>query len=125
MPFLNDRVYDNGLSSLDLEVDQLHLCSDEPTTYAEAIALSLASKNGVSIGAPQSRIPSGRRVLLAAVTAESPGTVHTSGTVTHYALVDSANERLLAANALTTVRTVIAGNTFTTGVLEIGIPGPV
>jgi len=123
MPYLDNRVYDNGLTVLDTEANAVHICSAEPTTYTAATStLTLGNATGVSIGAPADRAGGGREVVVAAT---ADGNVTATGTATHYALVDTVNSRLLAASALTTSQVVTNGNTFTLASFTIGIPDPV
>lgn len=126
MPMLGDRVYDNGLTVLDTEATHMHICSAEPTTFAQATTtLSLGSKALAAgdIGAPAAGVPNGRQVTLAQQTG---GNVTATGTASHYALVDTVNSRLLAAQALTATQAVTSGNTWsTTASLTIRIPAAV
>ena len=122
MAFLNDRVFDEGLSVLDLEANEVHVTSAEATDYTEATSTySLGSSSSLSIGAPSDRVGGGRKV---SVTAIDDGTISGTGTVTHYALVDTVNSRLLATAALTASQSVTSGNTFTLATFDIGIPDP-
>lgn len=122
MATLNDRVFDEGLSVLDLEANAIHVTSQEATTYAEATSTySLGNSTSLSIGAPQDRSGGGREVVVAAIT---DGAVTGTGTVTHYAIVDTANSRLLATSTLTASQAVTDGNTFTLSSVAIGIPDP-
>jgi hypothetical protein len=122
MAFLNDRVLDNGLAVLDTEANRLDICSQEPTTYAEATSTyTLGNKTSLSIGSPAARTPSGRKVAVASI---SDGSVTGTGTVTHYAIVDTAGTRLLAAGSLSSSQAVTSGNTFSLTSFDIGIPGP-
>ena len=122
MAFLNDRVFDNGLTVLDTEANKILITSAEPATYTEANATyALGNSTSLSIGAPQDRTGGGREVVVAAVT---DGTVTATGTATHYAIVDTVNSRLLAAGALTSSQVVTSGNTFTLTSVTIGIPDP-
>ena len=122
MAFLNDRVFDNGLTVLDTEANAVHVTSAEATNYTEATSTySLGSSSSLSIGAPGDRVGGGRKV---SVTAISDGSITGTGTVTHYALVDTANSRLLATAALTASQSVTSGNTFTLATFDIGIPDP-
>ena len=122
MASLNDRVFDNGLSILDTEANAVHVTSQEATTYAEAITTyTLGSSTSLSIAAPADRSGGGRKVT---VTAISDGTITGTGTVTHYALVDTTNTRLLATAALTASQSVTNGNTFTLATFDVGIPDP-
>ena len=53
MPYLDNRVYDNGLTVLDTEANAVHICSAEPATYSAATTtLTLGNSTSVSIGAP-------------------------------------------------------------------------
>lgn len=122
MATLNDRVFDNGLTVLDTEANRLDICSQQPTTYAEATSTyTLGNKTSLSIGAPADRSGGGREVTVAAIT---DGSVTATGTATHYAIVDTANSRLLAAGSLSSSQAVTSGNTFTLNSFAIGIPDP-
>ena len=123
MAYLNDRVFDNGLTVLDTEANALFICSAAPTTYAQATSTyALGSATGISVGAPAaSSSPAGRKVTVGAI---SDGDVDANGTATHYAVVDTANSRLLAANQLQTSQVVTAGNTFALGAFDIVLPYP-
>jgi hypothetical protein len=120
MPFINDRVFDNGLTVLDTEANRLDICSSEPATFTAATTTaSLGNKTSLSVGAPADRTPNGRRVTVAAIT---DGTVTATGTATHWAITDTVNSRLLATGALSASQSVTNGNTFTLGAFDIGIP---
>lgn len=122
MAFLNDRVFDEGLSVLDLEANVVHVTSAEATDYTEATSTyTLGLSTSLAIGAPADRTGGGRKV---SVTAVSDGDITGTGTVTHYALVDTVNSRLLATAALTASQSVTNGNTFTLATFDIGIPDP-
>lgn len=122
MAYINDRVFDNGLTVLDTEANRLDICSQEPVTYSEATTdatYSLGYKTSLSIGAPADRTPSGRKVTVAAIT---DGTVTETATATHWAISDTGNSRLLATGSLSASQGVTDGNTFTLTEFDIGIP---
>jgi len=122
MAFLNDRVFDNGLAVLDTEANAVYINSQEATTYAQATSTyALGNSTSISISAPSDRSGGGRKVTLSAVSA---GSVTGTGTVTHYALVDTTNNRLLATSTLSSSQAVTSGNTFSLSSLDIGIPNP-
>jgi hypothetical protein len=122
MAFLNDRVFDNGLTVLDTEANKILITSAEATTYTEANSTyALGNSTSLSIGAPADRSGGGRQVTVAAIT---DGSVTTTGTATHYAIVDTVNSRLLASGALSASQAVTSGNTFTLTSTTIGIPDP-
>jgi hypothetical protein len=120
MAFLNDRVFDSGLSILDTEANAVHVTTQEATIYTEAVTTyTKGNSTTLSIGAPADRTGGGRKVAVAAI---SDGSITGTGTVTHYALVDTNNSRLLATAALTASQSVTTGNTFTLATFDIGIP---
>lgn len=122
MAFLNDRVFDNGLTVLDTEANEIHVTSVEAADYTEATSTyTLGNSASLSIAAPSDRTGGGRKVTVAAI---SDGSITGTGTVTHYAIVDTANSRLLATAALTASQSVTSGNTFTLASFDIGIPDP-
>ena len=123
MPFLNDRVFDNGLTVLDTEANKILITSQEATTYTEANATyALGNSTSLSSSAPSDRTGGGRKVTVSAIT---DGTVTSNGTATHYAIVDTVNSRLLATSSLTASQVVTSGNTFSLSSFDIGIPDPV
>ena len=120
--YLNDRVFDNGLTVLDTEADNLYINSTQATTYTEAITTyALGVKATPSVSAPADRSGGGREVTVSAIT---DGSVTATGTAGFYALVDSSNTRLLAAGPLSATQSVTSGNTFTLTSFKIGIPDP-
>jgi hypothetical protein len=122
MATLNNRVFDNGLTTLDTEANKVLVTSQEASTYAEANSTyALGNSTSLSIGAPADRSGGGRKVAVASIT---DGSVTATGTATHYALVDTNNSRLLATGALTASQAVTSGNTFTLATFDIGIPDP-
>lgn len=122
MATLNDRVFDQGLSVLDLEANAIHVTSQEATAYNDATSTySLGNSTSLSIGAPANRTGGGREVTVAQIT---DGSITGTGTATHYAIVDTVNSRVLATGALTASQSVTTGNTFTLASFKIGIPDP-
>ena len=122
MATLGDRVFDNGLSVLDTEANKILVTSQEATTFANAnTTYALGNSTSLSIAAPSVRTGGGRKVTVAAI---SDGSITGTGTATHYAIVDTANSRLLATAALTASQSVTSGNTFTLATFDIGIPDP-
>lgn len=123
MAFLNDRVFDNGLTVLDTEANKITITSQEATTYTEGNATyALGDSTSLSIAAPSDRTGGGRKVTVAAI---SDGSVTGTGTATHYAILDTVNSRLLATGSLTAPQAVTTGNSFTLSSFDIGIPDPV
>jgi len=122
MASLGNRVLDAGLNTLDTEANRIDICSQEPTTYTAATSTyTLGNSTSLSIGAPADRSGGGREVTVAAV---SDGSVTSTGTATHYAIVDTTNSRLLVTGSLGSSQSVTSGNTFTTASFTVGIPDP-
>ena len=123
MATLHNNVFDNGLSQLSSNVENLYICSQEPTTFTEASSTyKLGTKSSPSIASPSDRSGGGREVVVAAI---SDGSVGTSGTATHYALTDDSTSTLLATGSLSGGgQTVTSGNTFSLTEFAIGIPDP-
>jgi len=117
------RVLDLGLNVLDTEADKIFICSAEPTTYSEATSTyALGNKSwsaGGAFGSPAAGSPNGRKVASTAIT---DGSVTGTNTATHWAVVDSANSRLLAVGSLSSSQAVTSGNVFTLGSFDIKLP---
>ena len=69
MAFINDLVFDNGLSYAQTNGIRMDICSSEPTTYTQATSTnSLGNKTGLTTGAPADNSPDGRKVTVPAIT---------------------------------------------------------
>lgn len=122
MPTLHNDVFDSGLNIIDTDTETLYICSQEPTTFAEASSTyALGNKSAPAIAAPSDRGGGGREVVISAIT---DGSVTATGTATHYALTDNSASKLLATGALSSSQAVTNGNTFTLTQFAIGIPDP-
>ncbi|MBQ59093.1 MAG: hypothetical protein CMA66_00930 [Euryarchaeota archaeon] len=122
MATLNDRVLDSGLTTLDTEANRIDVCSQEPTTYAEATSTyTLGNSTSLSGAAPSDRSGGGREVVFAAIT---DGSITGTGTATHYSISDTNNSRLLVTGSLSASQSVTNGNSFTGASFATGIPDP-
>ena len=122
MATIADRVFDNGLTVLDTEANKIVVTSQEATTYTEANATyALGNSTSLSIGAPSDRSGGGREVNAAAIT---DGSITGKGTVSHYAIIDTTNSRLLVTGSLSASQSVTSGNTFSLASFTVGIPDP-
>lgn len=112
MPYMPDAAYDAGLNYIQDNVETLHICSTEPTTYAEATSTySLGSKSSPTVAEPSDKTGGGRECVVSAIT---DGTVSADGTAAYYALVkDSATSELLLVGEITPSQGVTNGNPFT------------
>ena len=87
MASVSNDVRDNGLQVLPANVDAIYVCSQEPSTYAEATSTySLGVKTGPTISAPQDAAGGGREVVSSAF---SNGSVTADGTATAVIGVDT------------------------------------
>lgn len=120
---LGDRALDSGLAALDTECDKVYVCSQQPTTYTEAITTyGLGNKNwgvGNAFAAPAARAGGGRQITSIAIT---DGNVTADGTVAAWAAVDTVNSRLLASGNMTGGKAVTNGQVFTLTAMTFGIP---
>lgn len=121
MAYLDNEVFDNGLNALSGANRVLHICSSEPSTFAGVAGVTLGNKAAPTVGNPADRTAGGREVTVSAIT---DGTVTATGTASHWALVDTGNSRLLAAQDLNATQSVTDGNDFTLTSFTIGIPDP-
>lgn len=123
MPYIPDASFDLLLNDIQDNVEALHICSAEPTTYAEVATYDLGNKASPTVAEPADRSPNGREIVVSAI---SDGSVTATGTASHWALVkDSATARLLATGALSATQGVTNGNTFTLTSFAIGVPDAV
>ncbi len=123
MAKIHDDVYDNGLSVLSADADELWILSgaDEPADYAAALAVRCGVKDAPEISEPEDGAVSGRSVI---VSAFSDGEVTLTTTATRWSLVDTAGSRLLTVRELDGPKSVLSGDQFVLGDLEINIPAP-
>lgn len=107
MAFVNNEVRDQGLDWADANGTRLDICSQEPSTYAQATSTYSLGNATVNTGAPTAA-SGGRKVVVPAISAAS---VTSSGTATHWALTNGSNT-LVASGALASSQEVTSGNTF-------------
>lgn len=120
--YINDTVLDQALSYIDTNVENLYICSQQPTTFAEASATyKLGTKAAPAISAPQNGDTTGRKVVVSAIT---DGAVSATGTATWIALTDDSASLLLVAQELNASQGVTSGNTFSLTEFDITIPDP-
>ena len=119
MPYLNSRVQDFGLSALQAEADVIHVCSGEPADFAAVASVSLGSAPA-SISPPAAGAGTSRKVTVAAVV---NGSVTGTGTITHWALVDTTSARLWASNSVSVGQAAVSGNEFNLAGFDIALGG--
>ena len=118
MAYLNDSVYDSGLSYLVTNGSRLDICSTEPTTYAQATSTyTLGNKTALSVGALAAGSPNGRQTTVAAISGAS---VTGTGTAGYWAITNASNT-LIATGALSASQAVTSGNTFSLAAFVVRI----
>ena len=120
MSYLNDEAMDSGLDWIDTTGDKLHILSQEVSTFGDCTTYSLGNKDTIAIAAPSDRSPTGREVVISAIT---DGNVTADGTASHWAITDDSSI-LVACGALASQQAVSNGNTFTLTEFAIGYPDP-
>lgn len=107
--YLNDEIFDQGLDYATANGTRIDLCSQVPTSYAEATSTySLGNETGLTTGNTEAGDTDGRKVVVPAITA---GDITDTGTVTHWALTDGSSI-LVATGPLSASRAVVSGDTF-------------
>ena len=120
--YIHDTVLDAALDYIDDNVENLYICSAQPTTFAEASSTyALGVKATPSIGSPTNGDSTGRKIVVSAIT---DGTVTDTDTATWVALTDDSASLLLVAQELSSSQGVTSGNTFTLTEFDITIPDP-
>jgi hypothetical protein len=119
---VHNDVLDAALDHISTNCDKLTICSQAPTTYAEANATyALGSKTSPSFGANADGDTSGRKKPVSAI---SDGSVTADGTANHIALIDTGSSVLLYVTEITTPQVVSNGNTFTLTEWDVEIEDP-
>jgi len=120
---VGDYALDNGLNAVKNLADKIYICTNDPLTFVDATSTyALGNKNfgaGGCFGAPGAGSPNGRVIASTQIT---DGSITATGTAAKWAVVDSANSRLLANGSLAASQAVTAGNTFTLASFNIRLP---
>lgn len=122
MAFLSNNVFDNGLSYIVSNAENIHICSADPgSTFSNIATYGLGVKSSPSIASPSDRTAGGREVITSAFT---DGSVTTTGDATHYAITDDSASEILASSTLAATLSVTSGGSFGLESFTIGIPDP-
>jgi hypothetical protein len=122
MAFFTDAVFDSGLLYVVSSVDQVHICSQQPTTYTEATNTYSLGFASTTLTAPTAGAPSGRSVTVPSITSTL---VTASGTPTYWAVTDSTNTTLVATGPVSNPEPVTIDSYFTLGAITITIVDPI
>ena len=115
MAFINDQVFDSGLSFADTNGTRLDICSVDPVGVYATVTGNTLGNATVNTGAPEAGAVDGRRVIIPAIVA---GSVTGTASATHWALTNGT-DTVIASGALTAPVSVTAGNTFTLDAISI------
>jgi hypothetical protein len=115
MPFLDDSIFDQGLDELDTGGTRVDICTQEPTTYAEATATYTLGNEAVDTGAPADGDVDGRKVVVPAI---DSGAVTGDGMAAFWALTNGV-DTLLATGPLAAPLPVATGGLFDLGAITI------
>jgi len=120
--FINDAVLDTALNYIKTNVENLYVCSAQPTTFAEASSTyKLGTKVSPATGTITNGDVSGRKLPVTAIT---DGTVNSNGTATWIALTDDSASMLLCAQELNASKAIVTGSPFTLTTFDIELPDP-
>lgn len=120
---LHNDVFDAGLTPLTTIVENLYICSSQPTTFTEASSTyKLGTKASPTITGPtDGGAGGGRQVTVSAIT---DGVVDATGNAAWFALTDDSLSKLLVSANLDSAQDVTLGNDFTLTAINIQIPDP-
>jgi hypothetical protein len=119
--YVNDLIRTNGLQYLVTNGDRLHVCSAEPTTYAEATSTyDLGHWSSIGITGPTSDGAGGEYAEVPTNTNSGMGSA--DGTALFFAIVDTAGSALLVVNALSDPATIVSGSPFSSPSFRITMP---
>ena len=119
MALITDNAFDAALNYISGNGSELHILSQEPTSFADVGTFTLG--NAVpSYTGPVDGDTSGRKITVDAI---SGGSVTGDGDASHVAITDGSSE-LIAWQTLASVQTVTNGNTFSLTAFDIEFPDP-
>ena len=123
MASFHANVFDQGLNYLEANATRVVLCSQVPTTYAEAnttYKLAEVTVSATDYTVEAGDTSGGRKITQGALTVTGTDT----GTATHYAILNVAGSLLLAENTMTNVAITdtVPQDVYAVRVLEIQQP---
>lgn len=119
---IGDRVFDEGLTILTTDVENLYICHTQPTTFAEAsTTYKLGTKAAPTITGPAAGDVSGRKVTVSAI---SDGVVDANGDAAWFALCDNSNSELLVSGNLAATQAIVTGSPFSLTAIDVELPAP-
>ena len=122
MAALSNTVFDDGLSVISDNAENLYLLSADPgLIWSNIASYALGSKATPTIAAPSDRTGGGREVVISMIT---NGSATSSGDATHYALTDDSASEILVSGVLSGILSLTSGASFATEEFSVGMPDP-
>ncbi len=124
---IHNDVYDAALAYVADNGTRMFLCSAEPASYQEASADNMLVQQTLTPGDGNGDFTiaegdsSGRKLT---VEAQTGITVTNSGTVTHVAICDSVNSKVLAVTEVNSPYAVTSGNTVNVPAFDLTLADP-
>ena len=120
--YIHDDILDAALSYISTNCENMYICSNEPTTFAEAsTTYKLGTKASPSFGSITGGDVSGRKLPVNAV---SDGVVNSAGNANYVALTDDSATKLLAVQALSAQKAIETGSPWTLTAWDLELPDP-
>jgi len=119
MSYFTDNAKDAFLTYIRSRLTGLYVCSQEPATYTEAISTYALGSKASPLCEALGDYPGGRQFRVNEI---NDGTVTTTGSASHMALVDSTGPELLATEELLTTQTIIMGEPFSVAEFYVRSP---
>jgi hypothetical protein len=112
---------DLALADIRTNTDRIYLCSQAPTTFAQASSTyALGYRASPTINVPEAGTGETRKITIAAIT---DGVVGTAGAATHYALVNQAGSALIVVRPLAASKTLVTSDPWTLVAQDLVIIG--
>jgi hypothetical protein len=120
---IGDRVFDEGLTILTTDVENLYICTSQPTTFTEAsTTYKIGTKATPTITGPTEGGAGGG--LQVTVSAISDGVVNSNGDAAWFALTDDSNSELLISGNLGSTQAIVTGSPFSLTTFYIQLQDP-
>lgn len=123
--YLNPEALDGGLDWIVSNGTVLHIIDNTlggvPVNMTEVNNNTLGNKTGLTVTGPTAGDTSGRKVTIPEVT-DGSGTA--DGTAGYWALVNTAEDTLVAAQDLSATKSINNGDTWTNAAMDIEYPVP-
>jgi hypothetical protein len=119
--YIHPDIYSTGLNTVN-NGNEIHILTDDPLEdYANIAVFTMGVKTSPTFTSIEDAHPTGKQISLVEIT---DGEVTASETGTHFALVDTVNEKILLSNSLTEPVDAFLGDDFILTTFSVIISGP-